>query len=107
MNSNPTFYPRYRNTPVSSVAPEHLQLWVPPKFRTRTELPLQTGQYTEYIVTDADIGRLDVLAARLYNDASLWWVIAYVNSISNPLEQMSVGLVLKLPTVAYVQQFLT
>ena len=106
--TTPSFYNRFKNTPLSSASEvhPHFVTWVPPQFRTRPELPLLTGQYTEYTVTDSDIGRLDILAAASYGDASLWWVIALANGISNPFEQMESGMVLRFPTRDYLHQFL-
>ena len=47
-------------------------------------------------VTDADSKRIDLIAWRYYKDVRLWWVIAEINNISNPLE-LQTGLILRIP----------
>jgi hypothetical protein len=50
-----------------------------------------------YVVASKDVGRLDNLAVKFYGDPYLWWVIAHVNDIVNPLE-MEVGVALRIPS---------
>lgn len=60
-------------------------LWVPPI----KNLKLQT-----YTIVEGD--RLDLLAQRFLNDASLWWIIAYINGIFNPFN-LTAGEVINVP----------
>ena len=53
--------------------------------------------YSRHVVRENDIGRIDLIANRLYGDSSLWWAICMVNAISNPLEDLVVGMILKVP----------
>ena len=53
-------------------------------------------------VTEADSRRIDLIAWRYYHDVSLWWVIAEVNSIGNPLE-IEPGTILRVPSYERVQ----
>lgn len=53
-------------------------------------------------VTDADRYRIDLIAWKFYRDVRLWWVIAEVNSIGNPLD-LQVGTVLRIPSYERVQ----
>ena len=41
-----------------------------------------------YVVKEADKGRLDLVAHRFYDNSRLWWAIALVNNIRNPLIDM-------------------
>ena len=46
--------------------------------------------------------RIDLLAWRYYRDVRLWWVIAEVNNIGNPLE-LKPGMILRVPSYDRVQ----
>jgi len=56
---------------------------------------------TDYIITQADTGRLDIVATKVYGYASLWWIIAYANNISDPFSDVFVkdGRILKIPNM--------
>lgn len=41
--------------------------------------------------------RLDQIAYRYYGDAELWWVVADINGILDPLADLPVGKVLRVP----------
>lgn len=44
-----------------------------------------------------NITRLDRLAYDYYNDPKLWWVIAQVNNIKNPLTDLEIGMLIRIP----------
>lgn len=93
---------RYSSTPIYEddfVAPGRIRfgLWRFPELRTRSELDLEEGTFTEYTVKESDIGRLDLIAYQYYEDSSFWFVIALVNKVQNLLSDMYVGQVLKIP----------
>jgi len=84
---------RYKFTQLvydSEIKGKRYSLFKPPKFRNNFK-------YTTYVVQKKDLGRLDNLAYKFYNDSRLWWVIAYINHIGNQLTDMKVGDVLKIP----------
>ena len=62
--------------------------------------PHATDQH--HRVTDADSKRIDLIAWRYYRDISLWWVIAEVNGIGNPIE-IKPGVVLRIPSYERIQ----
>ena len=62
--------------------------------------PHPTDQFHQ--VTDADSKRIDLIAWKFYGDVNLWWIIAEVNDIGNPLEIQS-GTVLRIPSYDRVQ----
>lgn len=64
------------------------------------EIP-ETDEDIYYIVPQSDENRLDLVAYRYYNDASLWWVIAIANKIIDPFV-VSVGQVLRIPSVTSI-----
>ena len=57
---------------------------------------------TYHVVTDRDSYRIDLIAWRYYRDVRLWWLIAEVNDIANPLE-IPVGTKLRIPDYKRVQ----
>lgn len=98
---------RYALTAVhidDSVAPGRRRygLWQVPAIVSRPEISLPEGSYTRYTVSESDIGRIDIIAWRHYNDVSMWWVIAYYNGIANPLTQLVPGAVLLVPKKEFV-----
>lgn len=77
-------------------------LWRPAAIVNQPELPLKEGEYDRFTVTSAMIGRIDTIAWIHYRDVSMWWVIAYYNSLRNPLEDMVVGQVLLIPKKEFI-----
>lgn len=59
-----------------------------------------------HTVTDADIGRIDLIAYKYYSDALLWWAIADANSIVFPETDMAVGQKLTIPSLAAIKDAL-
>jgi len=59
------------------------------------------------VITESDLQRLDNLAHKFLGDARLWWALALVNNIANPLTDMYAGQVLLVPrTIAVVDALL-
>jgi len=50
----------------------------------------------EYIVVTQQ-KRLDHLAQEYYNDATLWWIIALANNLSNPTLVIPLGMQIRIP----------
>lgn len=102
---------RYAETPKAvddfvSPGRPRLQIWEAPQLLARPELDIPVGQYDLYTVTDADIGRIDLLAWRFYRDVTWWWIIARYNGLCNPLTDLVSGAVLKIPRKQFVLEFL-
>lgn len=55
-----------------------------------------------YVVTDKDIGRLDLISFDFYGTPNLWWVIAHVNNIIDPIVDMETGTSLAIPDQARI-----
>jgi len=49
------------------------------------------------VVRAEEIGRLDIISTEYYDDPRLWWAIAHVNRILNPLNDMVIGMTLIIP----------
>jgi len=70
-----------------------------------TRQPLKLREHESdmfHVVTDADCRRIDLIAWKYYRDVRLWWVIAEVNNINNPLE-IPAGTTLRIPSYERVQ----
>jgi hypothetical protein len=54
---------------------------------------------TVYIVQAGEEGRLDLIAAKLYQDPALWWLLAQANEIFDPFSptEMYAGMPLRVP----------
>ena len=74
------------------------ELWLLRSMRiTRTRLTCSSRRLANSLAKrDADCKRIDLIAWRYYKDVRLWWVIAEINNISNPLE-LQTGLILRIP----------
>ena len=66
------------------------ETWIPPEIP-----PSQEDFFTK--VLPGEIGRLDLVALRVYRLSSLWWVIAFANDIIDPFEEVVVDLILRFP----------
>lgn len=62
---------------------------------------IETNQYSDYyhIITQDEIGRLDVVAARYYGDPKLWWIIAYANNITDAFNQVTLNKFIIIPPI--------
>jgi len=78
---------------------EYFDIWEPIVF------PVSEDD-TVYKVTQTDLGRLDVIAYRYYNDPNLWWVIAHVNKIEDIFEEILPGTKLRIPSYSTVRLIL-
>lgn len=82
-------------------------LWKAPDLRAFPELDLREGQYTTYMITESDLDRMDLLAYKFYGDVTLWWVLCLFNKIHNPLTDMVIGQILKIPKKSLVIEAMT
>ena len=57
---------------------------------------INVSDIDEYIVV-TEQKRLDHLAQDYYNDATLWWIIALANNLSNPTLIIPTGMQLRIP----------
>lgn len=68
----------------------------------RIDFPARSDD-SVYSVQESDIGRLDLVAEKYYSDPLLWWVIADVNGISDPITDMFSGQELRIPSLGVVR----
>lgn len=59
-----------------------------------------------YRISQSDLANLPGIADRLYSDINLWWLLAMYNGIVDPINDLVVGLVLRVPTLSSIQEFL-
>lgn len=67
---------------------------------------INMSDYDTYVVKDLDQKRLDYIAYLAYGESRLWWAIALVNNIANPLDTIPVGTVLRLPLMSAILESL-
>lgn len=60
--------------------------------------------YIEYIVAEND--RWDLIAHKIYRSYNLWWVIAMLNNIKNPFEELQTGQILKVIDPSYLPEIM-
>lgn len=66
-----------------------------------------TNDKDKYITIDESyVGRLDLVAFDKYKDPELWWVLALVNNLDQVPTQVTLGLVLRVPSPASVRSYL-
>jgi hypothetical protein len=59
-----------------------------------------------YTVTDTDLLRPDLISASVYGVVDYWWIICYVNKIQNPFTGLVPGMILTIPNLIDVYDFL-
>jgi len=62
---------------------------------------IPTEDAERHTVTAKDVGHLDLIAWEHYGEGNehLWWVIAWVNRIKNPITDMVIGQQLLIPAI--------
>jgi len=78
-------------------------LWVRP--RELVDIKSIQLKSVRHRVKADQIGRLDILAHEYFRDTKLWWVIAAVNDLIDPIEEMYAGQVLIIPSIDVVRQY--
>jgi len=74
-------------------------MWVRfPKF-------IDQKQVATFRVNQAREFRLDLIADDFYSDTSLWWLLALVNKILDPVSEVSIGKVLIIPSLVDIEDF--
>lgn len=82
----------------------------------KLEPDLLSGQLQNFVATlpslqgtvffdVAFVGRLDLLAYRVYGETRLWWVIALANGIDDPFDDSLAGQLLVIPSLTDVFKF--
>jgi len=61
----------------------------------------------QYEVPPNLAGRIDIIAADVYGDPSLWWAIALVNNIKNPFNEVVGCMILVIPQQKAIDQSLS
>lgn len=50
-------------------------------------------------VQSHEVARLDILAAKYYNNPLLWWVLAQANDIYDPMTPIAAGSIIRIPYI--------
>lgn len=75
------------------------QQWTIPETRLKRlgNAAIEGQDFTRHSVGPGEIGRLDLIAFRYYEEVNFWWAIAEANDIQNPLTEMYPGQQLLIP----------
>lgn len=92
---------RYSSTPLINLGTQYGTTTI--NRTIRNEIKNGNIKTVEYILKEGQ--RLDSLAGELYNDASLWWLIAIASNIGWGL-QAPPGTILNIPALQDVQKYI-
>lgn len=74
----------------------------------RQPLNLEPAEGDIYVTINQELlQRPDLIAYRAYGDRELWWVIYEFNNISDPLFELKLGQIIRLPELQRVQEALS
>lgn len=73
-------------------------------FGLRRMVVLQDPSDQLFVVTGPMVGRLDLISQLFYETPELWWVLAEVNNLVDPMTQVVNGLRLRVPVKARIEQ---
>jgi hypothetical protein len=62
-------------------------------------------QESYYRITEPDLLRPDLISYQYYNTVDFWWVIMLVNNIQNPLTDLEIGMLIKVPNILDIYEF--
>ena len=72
-----------------------------PYYKGKSYPNIPVSESDAYVITSSE-DRLDLLAYRYYNDATLWWVIAAANNIHDAKFAFPDGTILRIP-IQYIE----
>lgn len=58
-----------------------------------------------YRTSLGDVGRPDLISYKNYGTVRYWWIICLVNQLENPLTDIEMGVILKIPSVLDIYDF--
>jgi hypothetical protein len=62
---------------------------------------------SSYVVEKKFVGRLDLIAATFLGEPRYWWVIAMLNNILDPVNEVTEGVLLYIPTVDRIKTIIS
>ena len=66
---------------------------------------LQNREINQTTITERTAGRLELVADDFYGNVFLWWIIALANNILDPINDVTIGKTLIIPTLSDVESF--
>ena len=54
-------------------------------------------KFEEFMISESNAGRLDIISWMSYETVDYWWVIGYFNGIVNPLYELTPGRIIRIP----------
>lgn len=58
-----------------------------------------------YMVTEDDLMRVDLISFKSYGTVRYWWLIAFVNKIQDPFNDLTPGQILEIPNILDIYDF--
>ena len=58
-----------------------------------------------YRIHSEDIMRPDLISYKAYGSVKYWWIICFVNDIQNPIIDITVGNLIKIPNIIDIYSF--
>lgn len=71
---------------------------------TMYDFKIPEYQDTYYTVSAGEVGRLDTVSLINYDTSTYWWVIAMANDIIDPINEVTEGTVLRIPSIMALYQ---
>lgn len=95
MNTSKVYSDRYRNCKILTDKETGEVLLSTREIKDIFETPTDTYHRIE----SHELNRLDLLAYKYYQNPLLWWVIAQANNIFDPFSEISVGTLIRIPSI--------
>ncbi len=65
----------------------------------------ETYSPSYYRIDSHDVSQPDLISKKMYDTERFWWIICLVNRIENPLEDLTEGAILKIPSIYDIYDF--
>jgi hypothetical protein len=62
-------------------------------------------QESYYRISEPDILRPDLISYQQYKTVDFWWIIMLINGIRNPLSDLKIGMLIKIPSILDIYDF--
>ncbi len=71
---------------------------------TVPELPPHSSDQI-YAIEPGDVGRPDLISYKMYKTPAYYWVLLWINGISDPFEGMYPGMAVRIPTLRRLAEY--
>lgn len=64
------------------------------------------GDFVYIMITDEEVGRPDLISYKCYGGMNYWWFLMWYNGITDVWNDLSFGVVLKIPAQSKIDEFM-